>query len=684
MSKRLRSSLPLNRPRLVPSLALALVLSSVAPAAGTPESPFTDAPDGPPLTELPEPVINNTFGFAVAADQGDLLVSAIGDFSQIDGVAYRLDGQTRALLTTYANPGPVDNFFGGALTFVGDHVAVAASEDSHDFPGQGAVYLFPRAGGTAVTYRSEEPGTHNLFGVAVATMGQHLLIGEVGADPDGVADAGKAYRYDTDGNQLAVFQKLTPVTGDGFGQAVAAVGDTVAVGAYRDGSSATQAGAVYLFDAAGNRLETVLNPSPLDFERFGSSLADVGGNLLVGAPLAIDGSGVRAGEAYLFDRGGSPCAFPFPTLTLATPGGGSHLDRFGQAVAAVGQKILVGAFWDDTGAADAGAVYVFEGDPCSADFGNHLQTLQKETPKLNDWFGWSLADAGGRPLIGAQFDDPVTDLHPGGVMDAGAAYLFGNTPASNEPVTAETTSDEGVPVEITFAAVSGGGSTTASETACSTSLPLCSPPVCLDISTTATFSGEVKICLDYGGTSCPIGALEGEADIRLFHDSGSGLEDITIRPQYPDTVAHVVCGMTTDFSLFAIVIANKITCEGFEAPLDQGPVTVRGRNRALPLKAELHDALGNPMTDADLGAPPLVQVTFAPAAGGEPTDISEEALSAGLGTDGIEFVFDDDRWRFNLKTGPYQAPGAYTVSMVSGDEAQYQLSPTCEAVFVID
>ena len=62
-----------------------------------------------------------------------------------------------------------------------------------------------------------------------------------------------------------------------------------------------------------------------------------------------------------------------------------------------------------------------------------------------------------------------------------------------------------------------------------------------------------------------------------------------------------------------------------------------------------------------------------------------EALPAGQGDDGNQFVFTDDgRWQFNLKISNYTAPGTYTVFMESGDDTEFVFeSPTCVAEFVV-
>jgi hypothetical protein len=125
------------------------------------------------------------------------------------------------------------------------------------------------------------------------------------------------------------------------------------------------------------------------------------------------------------------------------------------------------------------------------------------------------------------------------------------------------------------------------------------------------------------------------------------------------------------------------TCTGFEPPMDKGAVKVK-KNRVLPLKAELLDDAGNILTDAEITAPPVIQVMFDPVAGGDVEDVTEDALSAGQGDDGNQFVFTGSNWQFNLKTKNYSAPGTYTITMESGDDCEYFIESTCTATFVIE
>ena len=124
------------------------------------------------------------------------------------------------------------------------------------------------------------------------------------------------------------------------------------------------------------------------------------------------------------------------------------------------------------------------------------------------------------------------------------------------------------------------------------------------------------------------------------------------------------------------------SCAVFEPPMAMGPVKVK-KNRVLPHKAELLDENGIPITDMDIVSPPVIQVMYDSGTAGA-VDVTEDALAAGQGMDGNQFEFHDNKWHFNLKTRNYTGVGTYTVIMVSGDESEYVIEPTCVAEFVIE
>lgn len=128
-------------------------------------------------------------------------------------------------------------------------------------------------------------------------------------------------------------------------------------------------------------------------------------------------------------------------------------------------------------------------------------------------------------------------------------------------------------------------------------------------------------------------------------------------------------------------VNQTLNCVGFDPPMDNGPVSVK-KNRVLPLKARL---LRDGNSDIGILAPPVLQVTFSPVNAPPETviDVSADAVPVGMGTDGNAFVFSDGEWQFNLKTMNYTNPGTYELKMVSGNTAEYLISPECKAQFVI-
>jgi hypothetical protein len=110
---------------------------------------------------------------------------------------------------------------------------------------------------------------------------------------------------------------------------------------------------------------------------------------------------------------------PVVTLNNPTP---AHSDNFGFAVAIDGARAVVGAVADNTGAADAGIVYVYDlgsGTPATA-----TVILQNPSPNVSDYFGYTVAISGSRVVVGAPDDDTYG-------ADAGLAYVYdvaGGTP----------------------------------------------------------------------------------------------------------------------------------------------------------------------------------------------------------------------------------------------------------------
>jgi len=298
------------------------------------------------------------FGTAFAAVGTDrMLIGAYQDDTGADsaGAAY-LFNLNGTLLTTFTNPTPAfsDNF-GDSVAAVGnDRVLIGARDGDAGVIDAGVAYLFDTNGALLTTFTNPWPAAGDRFGLCVAAAGDdRVLIGAYAADV-GATDVGAAYLFDTNGTLLTTFTNPAPAVEDLFGLSVVLVGtDRVLMGAWRADAGATDAGAAYLFNTNGALLTTFTNPTPAMDENFGVSVAAMGSDRVLIGAIRNDTGATDAGAAYLFSANGALLT----TFTNPTP---AFNERFGNPVAAVGaDKVLVGGYRDDMGANDAGAAYLF-------------------------------------------------------------------------------------------------------------------------------------------------------------------------------------------------------------------------------------------------------------------------------------------------------------------------------------
>lgn len=100
---------------------------------------------------------------------------------------------------------------------------------------------------------------------------------------------------------------------------------------------------------------------------------------------------------YVFELSGSTWVQTAKLVGSDTAAG----DRFGLAVSACGDRILIGAPLKDSSAADSGAAYVFERTPAGW---SETAILSSPTPSASDLFGIAVSLSAGRAAIGAPGD----------------------------------------------------------------------------------------------------------------------------------------------------------------------------------------------------------------------------------------------------------------------------------------
>lgn len=250
------------------------------------------------------------------------------------------------------------------------------------------------------------------FGAAVAITDSRLVVGAPAKD----GGYGAVFVYEQTVPGTWSGRRLTAsdgLPGDRFGDAVGVAGDRVVVGArFADGAD-TGTGAVYVFERAvdGSWIEhKIIASDGQTDDGFGGSVAVDGDRIVVGADWDDDQGG-ESGSAYVFTLVDGVW-----TEQKLVASDGATGDLFGRSVAVAGDRVAVGAIYDDGILADVGAVYVY--DLAEA-------TERKLTPEDEErvsLFGHAVAMSGDLLAVGA----PLADLVEDGdlIIDSGAVFRY--------------------------------------------------------------------------------------------------------------------------------------------------------------------------------------------------------------------------------------------------------------------
>ncbi len=160
------------------------------------------------------------------------------------------------------------------------------------------------------------------------------------------------------------------------------------------------------------------------------------------------------------------------------------------------------------------------------------------------------------------------------------------------------------------------------------------------------------------------------------------------------SVGSCAAGMFIPEAVTYVEALASYTCVGFNTPLNNKhhKIMKMNRHRVLPLRATLEDNDGQVLEQDDVSAPPVVQVMYTPSVTDEmhleAVDVSADVLGVGkaqkaLASTGNMFIYKGNKWAFNLKTDSYSAPGLYTVSLVSGNSDEYEVTMPCVTSFIV-
>lgn len=374
----------------------------------------------------PAPGVQDRFSNGMAMSDNHVLIGAyLDDLGGIDaGTAYLynlLSGTPTQPVREFNDPGfEVQAQFGQAVAVSGTLVAVGTGEEDLEIDGAGQVRIFDMESPTphvpVLTIPSPQPSLRGKFGVAVALDGTRLVVGA--RDINGpVTFVGAAYVYDlagaTPATPVLTLINPSPDQSDWFGRSVAVSGRHVVVGAPQDDTMAANAGSVYVYDLSsgtpGTPVLTLNHPTGGDF--FGFSVA-ISGNRVIAGAYNNDTGAANAGSAYVYDLASGAPGTPVAVLDNPSP---AASDFFGYAVAIEGSRAAVGAYGDDTGASNAGSVYVYDLDGTSPT--TPLHVLNSPVVAVGEEFGRAIALSGGRLVVGAVGNDT-------GASNTGTAYVY--------------------------------------------------------------------------------------------------------------------------------------------------------------------------------------------------------------------------------------------------------------------
>ena len=295
------------------------------------------------------------------------------------------------------------DYFGDSVAVSGARIVVGAYAKSSY---AGAAYIFDINGNEIAKIQAfDPPGTsdaqfNDQFGYSVAVSDTRIVVSAPYEDTT-ASQAGSAYIFDIDGNQIAKIQASDAQASDYFGWSVAVSDTRIVVGAY---GRSSYAGAAYIFDLNGNQLAMIQASDAQGGDQFGYSVAVSDTRIVVGASYE-DTGGSNTGSAYIFDINGNQLA----KIQASDAEAG---DEFGVSVAVSNTRIVVGAYREDT---SAGSAYIFDID------GNQIAKIQASDAQIGDWFGYSVSVSDTRIVVGARLEDTTA-------INAGSAYIFQNVP----------------------------------------------------------------------------------------------------------------------------------------------------------------------------------------------------------------------------------------------------------------
>ena len=262
-----------------------------------------------------------------------------------------------------ASDGAAGDWFGSFVGISGDTIAVsAANKQVGGNPYQGAVYIFTRSGDAWTQQAMLTAGDGQMYdglGFTLAIDGDTVVAGAMNHEVGGNPGQGASYVFARAGgvwSQQAMLTASDGQAGDAFGWTNGIDGDTVVVGAFAANGGT---GGSYVFTRTSgvwSQQAELTAPGLSTGDGFGSGAGIDGDVAVVGAQYQTIGGNANQGAAYMYVRTGD--TWGEPVQLVASDGGAG--DNFGWWIQAEDNTVLIGApFSTVDGNAAQGAAYLY-------------------------------------------------------------------------------------------------------------------------------------------------------------------------------------------------------------------------------------------------------------------------------------------------------------------------------------
>lgn len=303
---------------------------------------------------------------------------------------------------------------GASVDISGDYIVAGDPTGQGPVKDSGAAYVWRRDGDNWIEETkllADDAEPDDLFGFSVAISGDYAAVGAPVGDS---LLPGKAYVFKREGNDWIQQAKISASDArpeDSFGFVVSISGDYIAIGATLKDDLCPEdpdcnSGAAYIFRREGEKWLQDAKLTPDDLKpghRFGQAVSILGDRVIVGAIYDDDACPgdpeCHSGSAYVFRREQDG----WIQEAKLTARQAQRFDTFGRSVALGENFAAVGARRHDVSLdLDPGAVHTFRRDGTTW---SHQAKLTANDGRIGDWFGQSVAINGGSVLVGAPLDD---------------------------------------------------------------------------------------------------------------------------------------------------------------------------------------------------------------------------------------------------------------------------------------